>query len=92
IYAKLQVAPEDHPVLLAIATGTSPRGQVEIAQIMFQNFNIPALELVPDAILLAYAAGRTTGAVVNSETPAGLVTAVVDGVCVACSTERVNLS
>ncbi|OJK03494.1 hypothetical protein ASPACDRAFT_56897 [Aspergillus aculeatus ATCC 16872] len=53
---------------------------------MFEIFHIPALEFVPDALLLAQAANRTTAVAVNFETSSPYPVAVVDGVVAGSST------
>ncbi|RAH85143.1 hypothetical protein BO86DRAFT_396767 [Aspergillus japonicus CBS 114.51] len=86
VYEALQVAPAHHPILLAISpTTASFHAQADLAQMMFQRFHIPALEFVPDALLLARAANRTTAAVVNFETSSPYLVAVVEGVVAGSS-------
>mmetsp|Transcript_79435 Transcript_79435/g.199620 ORF Transcript_79435/g.199620 Transcript_79435/m.199620 type:complete len:1284 (+) Transcript_79435:52-3903(+) len=64
-YNELRVAPEEHPVLLAVPPN-DPRANIErMAQIMFEVFNVPAVYVELGPVLELYASGRTTGLVVS---------------------------
>ncbi|XP_007436928.1 actin, clone 302-like [Python bivittatus] len=60
-YKELQVAPEDHPVLLTERPMNSKDSRGKMAQIMFESFNTPAVYLAIQAVLSLYASGRTSG-------------------------------
>ncbi|KAB8258129.1 actin family [Aspergillus pseudonomiae] len=59
--ADLQVAPEEHPVLLTEPSLNSKKSREKTTQIMFDTFKAPAFYLGNDAVLALYASGRTTG-------------------------------
>lgn len=64
-YNELRVLPEEHPVLITEAP-LNPKGNRErMTQVMFESFQIPALYVAIQAVLALYAAGRTTGVVLD---------------------------
>jgi len=65
-YHELRVDPEDHPVLLTEAPMNPKANRERMTQMMFEQFNVPALYISIQAILTLYAAGRTTGVVMDS--------------------------
>lgn len=61
----LRIAPEERPFLVA---GTTEVGKVQaekICQILFETFNVPAMNECHSNILSLYASGRTCGTVVD---------------------------
>ncbi|EFA08634.1 Actin-42A-like Protein [Tribolium castaneum] len=66
-YKQLKVAPENHPVLLTKPYFPISKATTEkIAQIMFEDFKIPALHLIYPSVLSLYSYGSLTGLVVQS--------------------------
>jgi len=64
-YNELRVAPEEHPVLLAVPP-IQPREHTERAvQTLFETFDAPAVYVECAQVLELYASGRTTGLVVS---------------------------
>lgn len=64
-YNELQVAPEEHPVLLSERPVNFGIHREKMTQIMFESFNASAFYLAIQAVLSLYASGRTTGVVLD---------------------------
>jgi actin-related protein len=66
-FTQLEVGTGDHPVVLTPPTHICLKSQLEkTAQIMFEDFDVPALHLNHPAVLSLVSSGRTTGLVVDS--------------------------
>ena len=63
---ELNVDPEEHPVLMTEGLGYSKVEREKLTQIMFEHFNIPALYVIIQPVLLAYQSGNITGMVTDS--------------------------
>lgn len=63
---ELRVTPSEHSVLLTEAPMNPLTNREKMAQIMFEDHDVPALFIQIQAVLSLYAAGRTTGIVVDS--------------------------
>merc|ERR1712121_363829 len=62
-YNELRVAPEESPTLLTDPPLNPENNREKSAQIMFENFQTPAVYCAIQAVLALYASGRTTGLV-----------------------------
>ncbi|CAI5537405.1 unnamed protein product [Closterium sp. Naga37s-1] len=63
----LRVNPSEHPAVLMTEAPLNPAAnREEMARILFETFNVQAMYVALEAVLSMYAAGRTTGIVLNS--------------------------
>jgi len=65
-YTELKATPGKHPVLLTEAPLTPKVNRERMTQIMFETFKTPAMYVAVQAVLSLFAAGLTTGIVVDS--------------------------
>lgn len=65
IFAELKINSEEHPVLLTECDLNPDKTRQKTAEIFFESFNSPALFISPQTILALYAAGKTTGVVLD---------------------------
>ncbi|XP_062499703.1 alpha-centractin-like [Corticium candelabrum] len=63
---QLHTFAEEHPVLLTEAPLNPRQNREKAAEIFFESFNVPALYFSIQAVLSLYAAGKTTGVVLDS--------------------------
>jgi len=67
IYAKhIKSEPNLHPVLMSEASWNTRPKRERVTELMFEKYNIPAFFLVKNAVLAAFANGRSTGLVLDS--------------------------
>ncbi|KAJ8950291.1 hypothetical protein NQ318_021147 [Aromia moschata] len=62
----LRAIPKDHPILLTEPPWITPPKREEMAELMFEKYNVPAVYLAKNASLAAFANGRPTCLVVDS--------------------------
>lgn len=62
----IQSESEYHPVLFSEAPWNKKDRREQLTEIMFEKYNVPAFFLVKNAVLSAFANGRSTGLVVDS--------------------------
>ncbi|XP_050381392.1 actin-related protein 4-like isoform X3 [Argentina anserina] len=75
----LLVDPKHHPVLLAEPSFNSQQQRERTAELMFENYQVPALFMVNNAVLTSFASGRATSLVVDSGGGSTAVSPVCDG-------------
>jgi actin beta/gamma 1 len=64
--SSLQVACEEHPLLITESVDSSHADREKMVQILFETFNCPALVVANTATLTLFSTGRSTGLVVDS--------------------------
>jgi actin beta/gamma 1 len=76
---ELQVAPEAHPVLLADAPDNPKAHRERAAAVLFEALGAPAFYVQAGAVLALYAAGRSTGVVLDAGEGASACVPVYEG-------------
>lgn len=65
-FTELRVDPQDQPVMLTEAPLNPKQNRENMTSIMFDEYEVPMMYIAIQAVLSLYAAGRTTGIVVDS--------------------------
>jgi len=69
----------EHPILVTEPTWNTPANRERMAEIMFEEFQVPAFYIANTGVLNAFAAGKGTAFVVDVGQSMASVTPVVDG-------------
>ncbi|KAE9963814.1 Actin-like protein [Venturia inaequalis] len=88
----LKTLSEDHPVLLTEPPLNPRSNRDTAAQILFETFNVPALYTSVQAVLSLYAAGRTTGIVLDAGDGVSHAVPVYDGFAIPNSVRRIDVA
>lgn len=89
---ELKTLSEEHPVLLTEAPLNPRTNRETAAQILFEQFNIPALYTSIQAVLSLYASGRTTGIVLDSGDGVSHAVPVYEGFAMPSSIRRIDVA
>ncbi|XP_015258599.1 PREDICTED: actin, cytoplasmic-like [Cyprinodon variegatus] len=65
----LQINPEEYPILMSENAMTPKVHREKKAQILFEDFKVPALYLANQSVLSLYSSGRTTAIVIETIVP-----------------------
>ncbi|KAF8764833.1 actin-like protein 6B [Argiope bruennichi] len=84
VYSKhIKSEPHLHPVLMSETSWNARPKREKLTEIMFEKYNIPAFFLSKNAVLAAFANGRSTGIVVDSGASQTSAVPVHDGYVLA---------
>ncbi|KAG5654458.1 hypothetical protein H0H81_001957 [Sphagnurus paluster] len=75
----MRCTPSEHPILVTEPTWNTPANRERMAEIMFEEFQVPAFYIANTGVLNAFAAGRGTAMVIDVGKNMCSVTPVVDG-------------
>ncbi|GCB69376.1 hypothetical protein scyTo_0013963 [Scyliorhinus torazame] len=65
-YEDLKVSPEERAVLISDPPLSPTTNREQIAELLFERFNVPAMYISYQSVLAVYSYGKTTGLVVDS--------------------------
>merc|ERR1712087_81039 len=91
-YNELRIAPEEHPILLTEAPLNPKANREKMTQIMFETFDAPAFYAANTAVLSLYAAGRTSGIVIDCGGGVSHTVPIVDSQAVRSTIERLDVA
>jgi len=91
-YNELRVNPEDHPVMLTEAPMNPKANRETMLEIMFEKFNVPSVHVSIQAVLALYAAGRTTGCIMDSGDGVTHTVPVYEGFVVPHAIRRLDVA
>lgn len=89
---ELKTLSEEHPVLLTEPPQNPQTNRDMAAQILFEQFNVPALYMSIQAVLSLYASGRTTGVVLDSGDGVTHAVPVYEGFAINNSVRRIDVA
>ena len=92
LYSELHASPEEHPIFLTEPPLNPKLNREKMIEIMFETFNCPATFIVIQSVLSLYAAGRTTGLVLDSGDDVTHIVPVYEGYPIPHAVESVGLA
>lgn len=89
---ELKTLSEEHPVLLTEPPLNPRSNRDTAAQILFEQFNVPAVYMSIQAVLSLYASGRTTGVVLDCGDGVSHAVPVYEGFAIPNSIQRIDVA
>ncbi|KAF9534416.1 actin-related protein Arp4p [Crepidotus variabilis] len=75
----MRANPAEHPILVTEPSWNTPANRERMAEIMFEEFNVPAFYIANTGVLNAFVAGKGSALVIDIGQAMASVTPVVDG-------------
>ncbi|XP_053415747.1 actin [Nycticebus coucang] len=91
-YQVLHIAPEQHPLMVTEPPLNATSNREKATEILFDNFNVPALYLANQAVLSMYASGQISGTTIESGEGMTYFVPVMDGCSLNQSTLQVDIA
>lgn len=89
---QLKALPQEHPLLITECPLNPRQNRDKMCQVLFEQFNVPCLYVLIQAVLLLYASGRTTGVVLDSGDGVSHIVPVYEGFLLPTSIKRVDIA
>jgi actin beta/gamma 1 len=87
----LRVAPEEYPILMTEAPLNPLSQREKMIQIVFESFDVPAFYVSVQATLALYAAGRTSGVVLDSGDGVTHTVPIYDGAAINSAIHTIDI-
>lgn len=91
-FHQLNVSPKEHPIFFCDTPQTPRSAREKMAQVIFEEFEAPNLYMYTQAVLSLFAAGKTTGLVVDSGEGVTHAVPVYEGFALPHGILKVNIS
>ncbi|KAK6480625.1 actin-3-like [Huso huso] len=91
-YWELRICPEEHGILVTDAPLSPTTNREKMAELLFEEFRVPAMYVAHQSLLSVYSYGRTTGLVVESGSGATYVSPIHNGYSMPHATFRLDLA
>lgn len=92
MFEELKVDPRLFPVLMTEAPLNPVANREKMAEVMFEKFGVPAVNLQIQAVMSLYTAGRTDGVIIDSGDGVSHVVPVFEGYTVPTAIKRIDLA
>lgn len=89
---ELQIDPKNHPLMITEVPLNPKYHRENIAQVMFEKFQVPALQICTPNILSLYASGRTTGLILDCGEGVTSLVPIYDAFVIPLGVCRQNLA
>jgi len=91
-FDELRVNPEEHACIVTEAPMNPKKNRERMIEMLFEKFSVPACFVVIQAVMSLYAAGRTTGAVLDSGDGVSHVVPIYEGYTLPHAIQRMDLA
>uniref|UniRef100_UPI00398F4F30 actin-1-like n=1 Tax=Pristiophorus japonicus TaxID=55135 RepID=UPI00398F4F30 len=91
-YHELRVAPEDQAVLLSDSPLSPTANREKSAELLFENFGVPAMYVAHQSVLSLYSTGRINGLIIESGLGVSCTAPIYNGYTLPHATYRLDLA